>query len=81
MDRDHYNAILRALRAVPLSACPHLKALAARHGVPVGTLQSIYSQEVQFKTRVSGGDLRARLPALITSYLKGNYPHFCHLST
>lgn len=72
MDRDRYNAILRALRAIPISACPYLKALALLHDVPMGTLQSIYSQEVQFKTRVSGGDLRARLPSLITAYLQGN---------
>ncbi|KAL4546518.1 hypothetical protein Ndes2526B_g01736 [Nannochloris sp. 'desiccata'] len=71
MERDRFLVIIQALNKVPISACPHFIALSARFGVPVNTLHSIHSQEVQTRVRLSGNDLKSKLNELIKHYLAG----------
>lgn len=74
MERDRFLVIIQALNKVPISACPHFIALSARFGVPVNTLHSIHSQEVQTRVRLSGNDLKSKLNELIKHYLAGKLP-------
>lgn len=71
MERDRFIALVQALNKVPISACPHFMALSAQFGVPVNTLHSIHSQEVQTRVRLSGNDLKNKLNELINYYLAG----------
>lgn len=71
MERDRFIELVQALNKVPISACPHFIALSARFGVPIGTLHSIRSQEVQTRVRLSGNDLKNKLNELIKYYLAG----------
>jgi hypothetical protein len=74
MERDRFIAIVQALNKVAISACPHFIAFSARFGVPINTLHSIYSQEVQKRVRLSGNDLKNKLNELIKYYLAGKLP-------
>ena len=71
MERDRFLAIIQALNKVPISACPHFLALSAQFGVPINTLHSIHSQEVQTRVRLSGNDLKSKINELINYYLAG----------
>jgi hypothetical protein len=81
MERDHFFAIMQALNKVPISACPHFLAFSAQFGVPVATLHSIHSQEVQTRVRLSGNDLKSKLNELIQHYLSGKLKDFHTLET
>lgn len=73
MERDRFLAIIEALNKVPISACPHFNALATQFAVPVNTIHSIHSQEVQTRVRLRGNDLKSKLNELIKYYLAGKY--------
>jgi hypothetical protein len=71
MERDRFLTIIQALNKVPISACPHLSALSTQFEVPVDTLHSIHSQEVQTRVRLNGNDLKSKMNELIKYYLAG----------
>ena len=65
-----YEAVLARL-AVPLAAWPHFEGIAAACGVPVDTVHSIYSQEVQSRVRRGNHLITAAAPEYARRYLAG----------
>ncbi|PSC74291.1 NAD(P)-binding [Micractinium conductrix] len=71
MDRERYVQLLAALTPLPLSAWPHCGALAARFGVSVDTVRSIYSLEVQARVLRSNHVVKSGIGAHARRWLAG----------